>query len=564
MFVNDRAIFLLYAVVPFVALGIIWCMQNKNRHKFLYMGLLFVTFVIAVAVKSEKMYHDFFGKPMPLSESWNGYGGASYLMWIDVKNLFDKGIPSFFHALMNQYNIPVKGGMIQLLSFFWILRILIVGLMVAVWILRLKDLAQLGVEHMNIIDSVSAVSITILTAINVLNGIAGLYDSINGLPINRYNELAWLLFVVLLIRWIDEKYRVIDICKIKNKMLTSNLALFMVFILLIAGYARPLHKKDFEKNCCRAEVEFLEENSENYFCGFAGYWTAYPLMATTNGKHIVCPGQIAKDEADSSILYVQMNNFNADTFSDGSNYFNYFIVDMETGSLFNRENIELIRGDYISLNMIQNHAIYLYDYDIRWDPRLIMEAVGVDYELTEPIVYYFDFPVGVNRIEMEVANSDNFELGIEPNMDIGDVKVQKLNDNRIYVDLTCRQNTSVAFHVGRVAEEYTTIHKIVLKRVRAAMETESEQIYLKEGSYIVTFEGDAINKADVTFEGEGISVKRLTKGRIKSRYQIDVNSAQFIKYKAVGKDVIVNKVYYENAILFDERVQDNSPYLWNL
>ena len=32
--------------------------------------------------------------------------------------------------------------------------------------------------------------------------------------------------------------------------------------------------------------------------------------------------------------------------------------------------------------------IYLYDYDIRWDPQVIMEAVGTDYELADPIEYH--------------------------------------------------------------------------------------------------------------------------------------------------------------------------------
>lgn len=38
------------------------------------------------------------------------------------------------------------------------------------------------------------------------------------------------------------------------------------------------------------------------------------------------------------------------------------------------------------------------------------KAVGINYELTESIEYYFDFQVGTNRIEMEVVSNEKFEL----------------------------------------------------------------------------------------------------------------------------------------------------------
>ena len=130
-----------------------------------------------------------------------------------------------------------------------------------------------------------------------------------------------------------------------------------------------------------------------------------------------------------------------------------------------QESIEAIRGDFADRNFVYGSSgesvIYLYDYDIRWDPQVIMEAVGTDYELADPIEYHFtDLTVGTNRVELEVSNSANFNLVIADNEDVADVSVQVVSDNKIYVDFVCTQNTDITFKVARSAGEMTTIHKI--------------------------------------------------------------------------------------------------------
>ena len=247
--------------------------------------------------------------------------------------------------------------------------------------------------------------------------------------------------------------------------------------------------------------------------------------------------------------------------------FNFLITGEYNPATMSDENIETIRGDYIVKHDVYsdynkrvgrqyffgggNSTFYLYDYDIRFDPRLIMEAVGTDYELTDAIQYYFDFPVGTNRIEMDVANSANFQLSINDNEDVDKVDVQIINDKKIYVDLVCTQNTEVTFNVARKTDELTTIHKIVLKRVRAAIKVDSDEIFLKAGSYIVSFNGNGLHNAQVSFEGDSITARRLTDGNIKNRYQIDIDKAQIVKCEVAGKKVMVDSVYYENTDLFE-------------
>lgn len=68
----------------------------------------------------------------------------------------------------------------------------------------------------------------------------------------------------------------------------------------------------------------------------------------------------------------------------------------------------------------------------------------------------------------------------------------------------------------------------------------------------MTFSGNGLHDAQAAFEGNNISVNRLTDGRIKNRYQVDINTAQTIKYNITGKNASVDKVYYEDAVLFGD------------
>jgi hypothetical protein len=160
---------------------------------------------------------------------------------------------------------------------------------------------------------------------------------------------------------------------------------------------------------------------------------------------------------------------------------------------------------------------------------------------------------------MTVGNSENFKLSIDDNPDVAYYTVQVIDDNTVYVDLICTQNTTVNFNVGRKADDYTTIHKICLKRVLASVvigtdvTNYNQVVYLKEGSYVITFDGTDIKNMQVDWSGADISVTQLTDGRIKRRYQIDVPSDQIISFSIAGSEsMVIDKISYENAVLFDE------------
>jgi hypothetical protein len=229
------------------------------------------------------------------------------------------------------------------------------------------------------------------------------------------------------------------------------------------------------------------------------------------------------------------------------------------------ENIEKIRGDYIDRNEPTGSVVYLYDYDIRFDERIVMECwpENGDYEIIDDLTYYLEFPVGINRIQMTVGNSGNLDLSLSDNPNVQEYSVQVVDNNTIYLDLVCTQNTKVAFNVKRKADEYTTIHKIGLKRVRASITMDenvtnyNQEVHLNAGSYVITFDGTDIKNMQVDWNGTDMSVTQQTDGRIKRRYQIDVPSDQTISFSIAGSEsMVIDKISYENAVLFDEENEE--------
>lgn len=545
IFTNDKVILILFVFSTIAIYYGISFLQDKKKHKYLYLAAL----VIAIGAMLLKVFDiinvELLGAEHRITEEWGGYGGSDYLTWIDIYTFFDKGIPSFFSSLLIQWNVPLEGGMIQFNSFYWIIRMGIALLAIIALISKWVEIVKKGIKNVTLLDSLSVICVTVVSIINILNGMIWYYD-IEQSPMNRYASVCWFLLVVILIRWINERY--------SNRTLfhrvSTNTLLGIIFICLSIGYMGPICEGNAEiiNSYCKNELEFLEKQGDTYRYGLASGWKSSPITAATNGKRVVCPGWIEEGRLIGKDSY--------GFYSDGSNYFNFIISDTENEMTVSPENIEEIRGDYIDIYS-NTSTMYLYDYDIRWEPKVVMECVGTDYELLEPIEYQFDFPVGTNRIEMTVANSQNFDLSIADNPDIQEETIQKLDDKKIYVDLVCLQNTNVTFKVARITDELTTIHKIVLKRVKGAVTVyPNEQnsmeagVYLNQGSYIFTFAGQNIEALNVDWIGEGIKVEQVTDGRLRRRYKVQVNTPQTVNYTISGENLIIDKIAYENEHLF--------------
>lgn len=561
--INDRVILLMFIAIPLCAYAGIWCLQNVDKQKILYIGMLVIAFVAAGIKVYAALHRRITGVGTDILQSWGGYGGEEYLTWINVYNLFDKGIPSFFSCLLQQYNIPIEGGLIQFNTLFWLIRIAIVLLALAAIIYRWVEIIKKGVANVPFLDAFATIGVTAIIGVNVLNGMIKYYD-IENTPMNRYASIAWFLILVILARWIDEKYKPIPIFNINKKQINSAAILAIVMVLLIVGYSKPIYlgRDALTRTSCQTELEYLKSYGDEYRYGIGSFWKSTPIIAMTNGEYNTCSGWVDVDEIDSEKLNLRCHAA-ADIYNDGSNYFNYMISYVDNNMTISEENIEKIRGDYIKKQYLYDEMgesiVYLYDYDVRFEPKLIMQAVGTNYELVEPIEYHYDLPVGINRIEMQVTNSANFVLNVVDNPDISDVSIKTVDEYKIYVDLKCEQNTTATLQVAKNDDTQTTIHKIVQKRVNAAIclnDTMSDvsdgQVYLKTGEYVFTFAGENLDNLQVIWAGMDINTEQLTDGKMKNRYKVTVNSPQTISYQAVGESIYVEKVSYENEELFEE------------
>jgi hypothetical protein len=540
LFANDKALLILFVFATAMVYYGIVLLQDKSKHKMVYV----IAFAVVFGATIIKCIDNIFD--LGISGEWSGYGGSEYLTWINVETLFDKGIPSFFNSLLIQWNVPASGGMIQLNSLYWIVRICIVILaMIAVFI-RWIEVIKIGVKNMDITDALSVICFTVVAVVNIFNGMAWYYE-LSSTPMNRYASICWYLLVIILVRWIDQKWTSV----VLYKKISNSLLLGIIFVMLSVGYISPIFKISDEiiNSACLNEINFLKENGDAYKYGIASSWKSTPITAATNHDYVVESGWIS----DSVITAPSYSDY-----YDGTNYYNFIISDPKQEMTVSSENIEEIRGDYIG-TYSNTSIMYLYDYDIRFDEKIVMECVSEDYEITEDLSYYLEFPVGTNRIDMIVGNSSNFDLSIDDNPDISEYSIYIMGENEIYVDLVCTQNTSVKFNVKRVEDELTTIHKISLKRVRASITIDesvtcyNQEIYLNAGSYVITFDGKDIKNMQVDWEGTDIGVEQLTDGRIKRRYQINVPSNQTVLFNISDSDnIVIDKISYENAELFDE------------
>lgn len=229
--INDRVILLMFIMIPLCAYAGIWCWQNANKQKILYIGMLIIAFVTAVVKVYAVLNKRITGVETDILQPWGGYGGEEYLTWSNVYNLFDKGIPSFFSYLLQQYNIPIEGGLIQFNTFFWLLRIGIILIALIAIIYRWVEIVKKGVVNVPFLDAFATIGVTAIIGVNVINGIIQYYDIENS-PMNRYASIACFLILVILARWIDERYKPIPILCINKKQINSVVVLIVVMVPL--------------------------------------------------------------------------------------------------------------------------------------------------------------------------------------------------------------------------------------------------------------------------------------------------------------------------------------------
>ncbi len=540
-FTSDKVLLILFLFVTLMVYFAFYLFQDQSTRKYLYT----VVFVIVMAIGALKCVDviavKFFGRSTGLIDAFQGYGGASYYTWIDVETLFSKGIPSLYHTLFQQWNIPARGGIIQINSFFWLVRFMMGCLALVALVSRWIDIFKKGIKNVELLDALTVICTTVVLGANTLNGMIWYYD-IADAPMNRYASVCWFLLVVILARWLDERYS--DVIVYHD--LSSNVFLGAALVLLSIGYvpSEVLPREDRTNSYCAVELDFLKNKEETYKYGLASYWKSTLVTAAANAEYVLCPGRIEEEQL--------VHRTGDSIYMDGGNYFNFIVSDLDNEMTISQENIEKIRGDYTDIYSNAD-TIYTYDYDIRFDTRVVMDTADIGYELTDTIVYHLDLPVGTSRIEITTAAKENLLLAVLDNANITDIRIDSKGDNIATVTATCLQNTQIDLSVGRKEDTLTELYKIEIKRTAGAVQVDREQtmLPLHEGRYIITFAGENVKDMEINWDIEG-EVTQLTDGRIKRRYLVDVQTEQDVGYEMILNGATVNSIYYENENLFDE------------
>lgn len=541
LFTDDRLLLVLFLFVPLSVYLIILLFQDYDKRKYLYVAFWGVALVAGILKIIDMITIKISGQGLGIMEAMGGYGGVDYYNWIDVENFFSKGIPSLFSSLLIQWNVPIEGGMIQFKSFYWIIRIIIAGLALAALISRWIEILKKGLKSIALLDSLSVICTTVVLAFNMCNGMIKYYN-IKGAPMNRYASVCWFLLVVILARWLDERYGATMIFH----NISNNSFLGVVFILLSIGYVNPVFvpSEDIINSGFAFEIDFLKEHGDTYKYGLGSHWKSVPVTAATNAEYVVCKALIEDDK----FVCGKSDGF----YRDGGNYFNFIVSDGNNDMTISHENINKIRGNYIEAYSDED-TIYVYDYDVRFDTTVVMDTAGMGYELTDTITYYLDLPVGSSRIELTTAAKDNLLLNVLENDEIANVRIDNKGDDIATIEITCLQNTQIGLSVGRREDIPTILYKIEIKRTAGAVFVDKEQtkLPLNEGRYIVTFSGEDLKDMKINWKIDG-EVTQLTNGRIKRRYLIDISRKQDIEYEIVTNGALVETIYYENENLFDE------------
>lgn len=544
LFTNDKMLFVLY-IGGTVALGfLIKYIQAEDKRKKVYCGMLGCTVLVMLLSIVNVVAQKIIGENA-LGE-WNGYGGSEYLNWIDFETFLSKGIPSVFNSLLRQWNAVPKGGMMQINSFYWIVRIVLVFLAIVAFISRWHDIIKEN-NNISFIDRIATLCTTVVLLVNSLNGMVWYYD-IDNAPINRYASVCWFLLVIILVRWLDEKNECIRIVKNIN----SDHVIMMICLCVIIGNIYPFFngRTEMTETDYAMEVDYLTSHREEYHYGLADMWISDCITAKTNGEIVVLPGSFSEDK-----LVRQTSN---PIYNDGGNCFNYLISDISYPLTITDENVNNYKGDYVGIYS-NGDTIYRYDYDIRFEPKVIMETVGGEYYMTDSLTYYIELPIGTSRIEITSQNRDNVLISIEENEMITNVIFEEKGDNIIYAELTAAQNVKAAVTLSRKEEIETGISKIDVRRLQAAIDIDvnSRELFLQDGKYIITFDGENIDEMDIQWENCR-AVEQLTDGRKKRRYSVEVNQQEKITFSIQVNGAQIDRIYYENKDLFGEEDENET------
>lgn len=545
-FLADVVILGIYVIIPLVGYWLVACLQNREKHKAIIYGVFALSLMI-LALRTAGIIGDILWNNDFVSNGiLGGYGGSEYASWGTFPTIWQRGIPYAIATIFQQFGVCPSGGMIQINSFFWVIRIVLIGLIGISYIYYLKKVVKKGVRNVSFLNGFCVIAITIVLLVNIINGVLSAYGWL-GSPITRYTNIVWFLAMILFCNWIEEVLQKSEyLCNIykENRIVICSIVIVLTFANVGNIYMGRSH---ITKEICQDETDYLEKQEGIYHYGIGSFGKSTAIGALSNMD--ICCINGSADEVEG--IKAERTGIT----DDKGNFFNFILVDEGSPRGLEKEVVEKIRPDYIDMNYVNSDngigILYLYDYDIRWTPQLVMQVVGEEYEINDPLTYNFDFSVGINRVEITTSTVKNINVSVGNNDEIKNVEIKNIN-NKIYVELECTKNLSAQVHLNKIDDDQpATIYKIETKIVKGTVELDKQSfynncgsIYFEPGNYIVTFVGKDINDLEVKWKVNG-TVQQLTSGNIKSRYQIYLSEPQTVRFEA--DETYVNSIYYEKV-----------------
>lgn len=546
LFFADRALLAIYIVLPFCIYTMLKFVQNNQKAKMTMIKIVLAFSICLMAVRladiATQVLYDW---SLIEKMSFGGYGDSDYASWGSFEDIWIHCIPQFFTKLFEQFSVSPKGGLLQFDSIFWGIRIVLVVFLLYSYFYYLIKIIKKGINSISFVNAISVLIITVVSVINIMNGILVWYPTDNS-PVLRYAGVIVNLLVILGCNCMKEK---IDVVKNLQYIVNGNerYICIMLVALLVANTGNVyLGRKHVTKELGYEYAQYLSDSNNAYECGLAGLRIAQTIGANTNMKIFGTYGEVNEDG-----VHIQDKGWS----DDKTNIFNYILIDGSHSGKIEEEYVEEYRPDFADKSYIYaddgEGIVYFYDYDIRWAPKELVQVVGDEYEITEPLTYYMDFNVGVNRIEITSSTPDNISVTVDEMPEISNAEIKQVN-NKVYVELTCNNKVTATVNVSeKTQNEIATFARIETKIVKGALQLDQENfdgkngsLSLKEGKYVITFAGENINKANIDWQLNG-AVQQLSNGKVKSRYEVYLSEPQTITFTINSENSKIETVSYE-------------------
>ncbi len=488
---------------------------------------------------------------------YHGYGGSYYMNWTSVAELFNNFIKSIKFTA-ESWGIEFTGqSLIQGNAVVYLLKYVcfFYSLYLCVFYI-VKAVKNKGRVH-HPIDLLCSLCVVCNIGANVIGTCA--YSG----P-DRYFSGAHYALAILFCRQIGRIFYITKNYEVRRQ--AKEIVAAILCLVVLAGAITP-------------KVEKLNKVSDRDY-QIADFLSKRGLqngMGDFSNIFYFSPGSQGKVEA-FSCYYGEgeiVRQFIIPTlyYEGASRYqFIYDYLEGDEPPAWNEESINKYYGDYIEKKEIENTAIYIYDYDIRWR-RTMIDSYGnildegaqnsASYQLSpsKSIEYTFELPIGVSRIAVNGYGIQNLDIDFVCGSNVVEIIDEMSELNRISYDLSCDSNTLVRMKLSNNTERDINFKYADIRMVYAAKDlvkdtaiqaskTIEMPITTNDSDVTVIIKCDEAKKLELKAEdNSGIKINKIREGNIQSVYELsgltEGQKNNLYLTNTSDNEAVIQKISYE-------------------